>query len=75
MAAAILGGMESIGGAIVGGLLIGLIEGLAAAYLSGMDIGNFHFGDIKDVAAFAVMIIVLIIRPYGIFGKEKVERV
>jgi len=32
-------------------------------------------GDIKDVAAFVIMIVVLMIRPYGIFGKEKVERV
>jgi len=75
MAAAILGGMVSISGAIVGGIIIGVIEGLAANYLSGMSFGNFHMGDIKDVAAFVIMIIVLMIRPHGIFGKEKVERV
>ncbi len=75
MAAAILGGMESISGAILGGIIIGVVEGLAANYLSGMELGNFHMGDIKDVAAFVIMIIVLMIRPYGIFGKEKVERV
>ncbi len=75
MAAAILGGMESIRGAIVGGLTIGLIEGFAANYLSGAEIGGFHFGDVKEVAAFAVMIVVLMIRPHGIFGREKVERV
>ncbi len=75
MAAAILGGMESIGGAILGGIIIGIVESLAATYLSGLELGNFHFGDIKDVFAFAIMIIVLMIRPYGIFGKKKVERV
>jgi branched-chain amino acid transport system permease protein len=75
MAAAILGGMESITGAIVGGIIIGVVEGLAANYMSGMELGNFHMGDIKDVAAFVIMIIVLMIRPHGIFGKEKVERV
>ena len=75
MAAAILGGMESIGGAILGGVIIGVVEGFAANYLSGMELGDFHFGDIKDVAAFAIMIIVLMIRPHGIFGREKVERV
>jgi branched-chain amino acid transport system permease protein len=75
MAAAILGGMESISGAILGGIIIGIVEGLAANYLSGMEFGNFHMGDIKDVAAFVIMIVVLMIRPYGIFGKEKVERV
>jgi branched-chain amino acid transport system permease protein len=75
MAAAILGGMESISGAIIAGAIIGVVEGFAANYLSGMELGNFHFGDIKDVTAFVIMIIVLMIRPYGIFGKEKVERV
>jgi branched-chain amino acid transport system permease protein len=75
MAAAILGGMESIGGAIIAGAIIGIVEGFAASYLSGMELGNFYFGDIKDVTAFAIMIVVLMIRPHGIFGKKKVERV
>lgn len=75
MSAAILGGMESVSGAILGGVIIGIVEGLAANYLSGMEVGDFHFGDIKDVAAFVIMIIVLMIRPHGIFGREKVERV
>jgi branched-chain amino acid transport system permease protein len=75
MAAAILGGMESIRGAVIGGIAIGLVEGLAANYLSGAELGSFHFGDIKDVAAFALMIVILMVRPRGIFGTEKVERV
>ena len=75
MSAAILGGMTSIGGAILGGMIVGVVENLSATYLSGLEIGNFHFGDIKDVTAFAVMIVVLMIRPHGIFGKEKIERV
>ncbi len=75
MAAAILGGMESIRGAIIGGAIIGVVESLAANYLSGLVIAGFHFGDVKEVAAFAIMIIVLMIRPHGIFGREKVERV
>lgn len=75
MSAAILGGMESIRGAIVGGAIIGVVEGLAANYLSGIVVAGFHFGDVKDVAAFSIMIFVLMIRPRGIFGKEKVERV
>jgi len=75
MSAAILGGIESIGGAIVGGIVIGVVEIVAATYLSGMKIGNFNFGDTSEVSAFAIMIIVLIIRPNGIFGTEKVERV
>lgn len=75
MAAAILGGMESIKGAILGGIILGVVEGLAANYLSGLEFGSFRFGDIKEVAAFVIMIIILMIRPRGIFGKEKVERV
>ena len=75
MAAAILGGMESLPGAIIGGFVVGIVESFAASYLSGMEMAGFHFGDIKDVVAFAIMIIVLMIRPHGIFGKEEVERV
>ena len=75
MSAAILGGMESLGGAIIGGVVVGLVESFAASYLSGMEVAGFHFGDIKDVTAFAIMILVLMIRPYGIFGKKEVERV
>ncbi len=75
MAAAILGGMQSVGGAIIGGAVIGLIEGIAANYLGGATLGNFNFGDIKDLVAFVMMILVLMVRPHGIFGREKVDRV
>ena len=75
MSAAILGGMESLGGAIIGGVVVGLVESFAASYLSGMEVAGFHFGDIKDVTAFVIMILVLMVRPYGIFGKKEVERV
>jgi branched-chain amino acid transport system permease protein len=75
MAAAILGGMQSVGGAIIGGAVIGLIEGIAANYLGGAALGNFNFGDIKDLVAFVMMILVLMVRPHGIFGREKVDRV
>jgi len=75
MAAAILGGMQSIGGAIIGGILVGIIESLAANFLTDLAVGGFHFGDVKDVTAFVIMILVLMIRPHGIFGKKEVERV
>jgi branched-chain amino acid transport system permease protein len=75
MSAAILGGMDSIKGAIIGGAIVGLAEGFAANYLSGLEAGGFLFGDVKEVTAFAIMIVVLMIRPHGIFGEEKVERV
>ncbi len=75
MAAAILGGLTSISGVIVGGILVGLIESLAATFLTDLSLGGFHFGDIKDVTAFVIMILVLMIRPHGIFGTKEVERV
>jgi len=75
MSAAILGGMQSVGGAIIGGILVGLIESSAATFLTDLDVGGFHFGDVKDVTAFVIMLLVLMIRPHGIFGKKEVERV
>lgn len=75
MSAAILGGINSIGGVIIGGIVVGVIESLAATFLSDLSAGGFHFGDIKDVTAFIIIILVLMIRPHGIFGKEEVERV
>ena len=64
--AAVLGGIGSIPGAVLGGLLIGLIETLWAAYVS---------NDYKNVAAFSVLIIVLIFMPSGLLGKPEVEKV
>lgn len=66
----ILGGLDSIGGALVGGLIIGIVESLAAGYLD-----PYVGGGTKDFAPYVLMILVLMIRPYGIFGKRKIERV
>ena len=66
----ILGGLDSVGGALVGGLIIGIVESLAAGYLD-----PYVGGGTKDFAPYVVMILVLMIRPYGIFGKRKIERV
>lgn len=67
---AILGGLDSILGAIVGGLIVGLAESLAAGYLDPL-VG----GGTKDFTPYVLMILVLMIRPYGLFGKEDIERV
>jgi branched-chain amino acid transport system permease protein len=64
--AAVLGGIGSLPGAVVGGLLIGLIETLWSAYFS---------IDYKDVAAFSVLAITLIFLPQGLFGRPDVEKV
>ncbi|MGD8986071.1 MAG: branched-chain amino acid ABC transporter permease [Desulfobacteraceae bacterium] len=68
--AIILGGLESIPGAIIGGLAIGIMENLAGGYLDQV-IG----GGVKDVTPFVVLFLVLMIRPYGLFGKKEIERV
>lgn len=68
--AVVLGGMESVPGAIIGGLAIGLIENLAGGYLDQV-VG----GGVKDVTPFVVLFVVLMIRPYGLFGQEEIERV
>jgi branched-chain amino acid transport system permease protein len=66
----ILGGLDSIVGAIVGGLIVGVVENLAAGYLDPL-VG----GGTKDFAPYVLMILMLMIRPYGIFGKRRIERV
>ena len=66
----ILGGLDSVLGAIVGGLIVGVVENLAAGYLDPL-VG----GGTKDFAPYVLMIVMLMIRPYGIFGKARIERV
>lgn len=66
----ILGGLDSIVGAIVGGFIIGLLENFAGVYLDAI-LG----GGTKEVVPFVILVIIIMIRPYGIFGKEIVERV
>jgi branched-chain amino acid transport system permease protein len=66
----ILGGLDSIPGAIVGGVLIGVLENLAGGYLDPL-LG----GGVKEVAPFVVLVIILMVRPYGFFGKAQIERV
>ncbi|MBA2285215.1 MAG: branched-chain amino acid ABC transporter permease [Ktedonobacteraceae bacterium] len=71
--AIILGGIDSISGAVVGGIIIGLAQVLTAGYESRFPtaIGTgFH-----EIAPYLIMIIVLLIRPYGLFGTRKVERI
>ena len=66
----ILGGLDSIGGAIVGGLIMGAVESVAAGYLD-----PYVGGGTKDFIPYVLMILVLFIRPYGIWGHETIERV
>ncbi len=67
--AVVLGGLESIPGAIIGGLVIGVLETLVGGYL------DQTLPGVKDLTAFIVLFLVLMIKPYGLFGKEEIERV
>ncbi|MGL5267329.1 MAG: ABC transporter permease subunit, partial [Plesiomonas shigelloides] len=64
--AAVLGGIGSIPGAMLGGLLLGVVEALTAGYIS---------TEYKDVMAFALLISVLLFMPSGILGRPEVEKV
>ncbi len=66
----ILGGLDSIPGAIVGGLLIGVLQNLASGYLDPC-VG----GGLKNVFPFFVLVAILMLKPYGLFGRERIERV
>jgi branched-chain amino acid transport system permease protein len=68
--AIILGGLDSPLGAVVGGIAIGIVEVLTSGYAPGWLGANF-----SDVAPYIVMILVLLVRPYGLFGTRPVERV
>jgi branched-chain amino acid transport system permease protein len=70
-AVVLLGGVNSIGGAIVAGIILGMLENVAAGYLDPLLPG----GGLAKVFPFIVMIIVLIFRPYGLFGLTRIERI
>jgi branched-chain amino acid transport system permease protein len=66
--AAVLGGIGNIPGAMLGGMMLGLLEAFAASYLSLMTDGAFG-AEYKDVVAFLVLILILIFRPRGLLGE------
>ncbi|MBC7631616.1 branched-chain amino acid ABC transporter permease [Aeromicrobium sp.] len=70
--AAILGGLDSTGGALVGGLLIGVAEAMAAGYQDQIAFLGRGFG---DVVPYVVMVAVLMVRPSGLFGTREMTRV
>jgi len=66
----ILGGLDSFGGAIVAGPIIGLAESLGGGYLT-----PYLWGGVRDIIPFIIIIIVMVIKPYGLFGEERIERI
>lgn len=69
--AVILGGLDSIVGAIVGGIAIGVLENMAQYF----DYQYLHFGNLYTIAPFYVLVIILMIKPYGLFGTKDIERI
>jgi branched-chain amino acid transport system permease protein len=64
--AAILGGFHSLFGCVVGGLVLGILETFGGAYFG---------GTFKDVTAFSLLMLILLVRPHGIFGRAEARRV
>src|SRR5438034_169530 len=66
----ILGGLDSVARVIVSGVIIGVLENLSGGYLD-----PIFGGGVKEVAPFVVLVLILMVRPYGLFGRKDVERV
>lgn len=64
--AVLVGGLDSITGAIVGGFIVGLLESLVTGYMS---------GELGEVVPFIVLLVVMLIKPYGLFGMVRIERI
>ena len=64
--AAVLGGIGSIPGAMLGGLILGVAESMTSGYLS---------GEYKDVISFSLLILILLFKPTGLLGKPEVEKI
>jgi branched-chain amino acid transport system permease protein len=68
--AVVLGGLNSVPGAIVGGIIIGVLQNLSGTYLD-----HFFPGGVKEIAPFVFMVIILFYKPFGLWGWERIERV
>ena len=64
--AVVIGGMQSIPGAIVGGLLVGIIEQMASTYISPKS---------SDIVIYVLLLLILMVRPWGLFGQRELGRV
>ena len=71
--AIIIGGLDSVQGAVIGGLAVGVVEALTATFQP--DVAPWLGANFSLVAPYALMLVVLLVRPYGLFGTKEVERV
>jgi branched-chain amino acid transport system permease protein len=69
----ILGGLDSLPGAVVGGLLVGVVQEVVAQYQRFFP--EWLGGNVAIITPYVLMLVVLLIRPYGLFGTREVERV
>lgn len=67
---ALVGGLESLPGALLAGLLLGVLENVSAGYLDPL-VG----GGVKEVAAYVLLLFILLVKPYGLFGLVRIERI
>lgn len=67
---ALVGGLESLPGALIAGLLLGVLENVCAGYLDPI-VG----GGVKEVAAYVLLLFILLVKPYGLFGLVRIERI
>lgn len=68
--AALFGGLDSLPGVLLGGLALGVFENITAGYLD-----PFVGGGFKDAAAYIMLLFILLVRPYGLFGLVRIERI
>lgn len=68
--AVMIGGLESVGGALLGGVIVGLLEYMTVGYL-----GSIFGGGIRDIVAYVIILLVLIVKPFGLFGWRRIKRV
>jgi branched-chain amino acid transport system permease protein len=68
--AVVLGGLNSVPGAIVGGIVIGVLQNVCGVYLD-----KYFPGGVKEVAPFVFMVVFLLFKPHGLWGWERIERV
>jgi branched-chain amino acid transport system permease protein len=71
--AAVLGGIGNVGGAVLGGLLLGVIESLASGYIGDLT-GGVLGSNYRDIFAFLVLVLVLVLRPSGLLGQHSGDR-
>jgi branched-chain amino acid transport system permease protein len=75
LAGAALGGLDSLGGAVLGGILVGLIQAVLVTWGGVVVFGQLYMSILQLAAAFVVILITLLFRPSGLFGTRRVERV